>query len=616
MHHYQYTPLANHHSIRVIELLKGQAKDPVFCRVHHVDLAHNTIYNTLSYTWENELPTIPISCDEHELLVTPNLHAALLRLRHHSRNLTIWVDAICINQYDIEERSSQVQLMRKIYQCGRQLLIWLGEEDPGTATAARVIRRLDEMVKKGLRISDDITRDNSHLLMNLGLPNIDSADWVAFRKFFDRRWFQRVWILQEVAMGCQLSVPLVRCGSHTLTWNQIQNAANWTNRSNGDSLSRVTESGSKIYLTTDIQSFVTWTSRHTGLQKATLLSDALSTSRPFGAKLEHDKVYALYGFLMSDLDALEDAALIPDYSKSFSDVYRDTARYIISQQKSLDLLGMVEDKEMQKLSNLPSWVPDWREMHLPIPFSDRSRRAGFDAAKGTPVAAGRLQDQSALKANAIFVDRVRYASQHQYAFDAYWRTLSSNAYSRMRSTDSACRSFLFYWARVQIPYIFNKQKMSEYFNELTTDDARISFFITLYAFTKLLQDAFPDGSNPTQTFLKFKERNRTGGPDLHRTFMKSLYNAWQKRFFITKRGFMGLGPRGIKPGDLIYILAGGQVPYVLRKLYHQHFLRGSEASPHYQLVGECYVHGIMYGEWVAMEGARSRGNLWEAINLV
>ncbi|RSL58747.1 hypothetical protein CEP54_007648 [Fusarium duplospermum] len=58
-----------------------------------------------------------------------------------------------------------------------------------------------------------------------------------------------------------------------------------------------------------------------------------------------------------------------------------------------------------------------------------------------------------------------------------------------------------------------------------------------------------------------------------------------RNVFVTEKGWMGLGPRFVQPGDIVAVLFGADIPYILRPV-----------EDHYILVGECYVHGIMDGE--------------------
>jgi heterokaryon incompatibility protein (HET) len=73
------------------------------------------LYEALSYVWGNPDETVPISIGKHHINVTKNLHAALLHLRSHSFERIVWVDAVCINQADDQEKARQIQYMTKIY---------------------------------------------------------------------------------------------------------------------------------------------------------------------------------------------------------------------------------------------------------------------------------------------------------------------------------------------------------------------------------------------------------------------------------------------------------------------------------------------------------------------
>lgn len=70
-----------------------------------------------------------------------------------------------------------------------------------------------------------------------------------------------------------------------------------------------------------------------------------------------------------------------------------------------------------------------------------------------------------------------------------------------------------------------------------------------------------------------------------------------RRFFLTEKGYMGLGPKAMRKGDVVFILRGGQVPFLLRPAGRENVPRVGEVDTHV-LVGDCYVHGIMDGEAV------------------
>ncbi|KAF2870570.1 heterokaryon incompatibility protein-domain-containing protein, partial [Massariosphaeria phaeospora] len=123
---YHYQSLSKPTSIRLIELLPGGDKDMLSFEIHEVDLSHNPSYEALSYEWKDKSGTIPVRCHDRRLLVTPNLKAALEKLRLKKKKRTLWIDGICINQADVEERNQQVHLMTDIYRKAEKVLMWLG----------------------------------------------------------------------------------------------------------------------------------------------------------------------------------------------------------------------------------------------------------------------------------------------------------------------------------------------------------------------------------------------------------------------------------------------------------------------------------------------------------
>ncbi|KAH8883497.1 heterokaryon incompatibility, partial [Thozetella sp. PMI_491] len=86
-------------------------------------------YEALSYVWGPPNFSESISCHGVACKVTPNLLAALRRLRYTNKDRTLWVDAICIRQSDIDERIQQVSRMGDIYSQASRVLVWLGDED-------------------------------------------------------------------------------------------------------------------------------------------------------------------------------------------------------------------------------------------------------------------------------------------------------------------------------------------------------------------------------------------------------------------------------------------------------------------------------------------------------
>ena len=100
-------------------------------------------YEALSYAWGDPDSTCPVNVNGVEMRITTNLFAALSALRQHETDKALWVDALCINQRNIQERSDQVQRMRTIYQRAQQTILWLGDADQSSDWAMQLLEKLN-----------------------------------------------------------------------------------------------------------------------------------------------------------------------------------------------------------------------------------------------------------------------------------------------------------------------------------------------------------------------------------------------------------------------------------------------------------------------------------------
>ncbi|GKU10149.1 unnamed protein product, partial [Fusarium langsethiae] len=143
-------------------------------------------YEALSYAWGPGDKPFSITVNDGDFQIGANLHAALGNLRHSTFERIIWVDALCINQEDATEKGQQVQSMAKIYAKANSVIVWLGEAADESDEALREICRA--AVK-----SPTNENDPKNILSLLHRP-----------------WFQRIWVLQEVAAARHV---LIKCGS-------------------------------------------------------------------------------------------------------------------------------------------------------------------------------------------------------------------------------------------------------------------------------------------------------------------------------------------------------------------------------------------------------------------
>ncbi|KAK3984187.1 ankyrin repeat-containing domain protein [Cladorrhinum sp. PSN332] len=189
---YHNLPLPRN-SIRLLQLLPHPDQHaPIECRltILPLDSEGTRPYEALSYAWgtEDDPKTILVN-GRHQLAIGQSLHAALVHLRDYSLERHLWIDAICINQSRqpeaLEERSRQVQSMARIYAQATRVVVWLGEAAGDSDQALDRIQAAAES------------------------PAQPSFQETAIFALLRRSWFQRVWVLQEVAAARHI---LLKCG--------------------------------------------------------------------------------------------------------------------------------------------------------------------------------------------------------------------------------------------------------------------------------------------------------------------------------------------------------------------------------------------------------------------
>ena len=212
-----YGPLPSSQSIRILWIHPALPTDKVVCTLEVADLDVHPAYLALSYTWGDTSSVKSIECNGVMSAVTANLFAALVRFRDRKDRVAIWVDQLCINQNDLAERAQQVQIMGQVYARASWVWIWLGEESDESSLAMGTVRRLSPLLESTPQRAL-VARE----LRELGLTRQQAeAELDALAALYRRRWFERLWVIQEAVLATNLSVA---CGGETLSWQELDNA--------------------------------------------------------------------------------------------------------------------------------------------------------------------------------------------------------------------------------------------------------------------------------------------------------------------------------------------------------------------------------------------------------
>lgn len=165
-------------------------------------------YEALSWRWGDETAgTYAVMILKNGALykkkVSETLGLALKYLRYERRERIIWIDALCINQNDHEERSSQVSMMSLLYSGADQVCVWIGNDDEESKTAIEFItNEINE-----LKNFDRLCTDKQH-----------ATKWRALLGLMQRAWFSRRWVVQEIALAPKATVY---CGPDQIPWREL-----------------------------------------------------------------------------------------------------------------------------------------------------------------------------------------------------------------------------------------------------------------------------------------------------------------------------------------------------------------------------------------------------------
>lgn len=327
-----YEPIDSENGeIRVAELLPGQYNHPVELRLHTKNLDDRPDYEALSYAWGKTMSPRRALLNGCPLHITESLDLGLRRLRFVDRSRILWVDALCINQGDIQERSQQVQHMAMIYSSAREVLIWLGEwprssRCPDSETCQTTWSWRQERVD--------------------GDPH-----WFHFMDHFldilKRPWFHRVWVIQEVVLARHEQI--VHVGSHTIRWSELLDVSK--SCINKDPIVPPKDLDFRLGLAGGNLG------RLESMRRRTVVGTGLTfyrcASESFEATDKRDKVYGLLG--ICKFEGVD--RIIPDYSKTLTQVLAQATMVSIMERTPKHYLDHLRRPRGRPIEfSQPTWI--------------------------------------------------------------------------------------------------------------------------------------------------------------------------------------------------------------------------------------------------------------------
>jgi hypothetical protein len=423
-----YRPLAPNFT-RVFEVEAGDFSDPIIGR-----LVPQTVdaepYEAISYVWGTSKTRCEITINGTRVSVTENLHAALTALRHPPVRddgsqpcsgailsqkqpvRRLWADAVCINQGDLAERVSQVEMMSLIYAGATRVLSWLGWEEVGedrrpiTREAMHFIRAFMEDPEAGLRDSrillhHDATAssENTNILSEDERRHYEdqARKWAAVKFFFDIEYFHRAWVVQELGLAREallvtalkphdnsLAVEMADSPFEVITtrgktpdlevetidWPLI---GRFVELCDYQAASLVTHLGLLLWVAHHI--VMVWATKKDGTPDCDFLT-GMHWARILKVTDPRDRAFSLLGHPRAVLDG--ELVVHPDYTRTRGVIYTKLAINMIRRTRNLYILSLVDHEDDPSLEQLrwdpqseermPTWVPDWHSINRTTPF--------------------------------------------------------------------------------------------------------------------------------------------------------------------------------------------------------------------------------------------------------
>jgi hypothetical protein len=670
---YEYQPLSQStKDIRLLRFLPRNGNDKLkyipACGIRHTSLRKDPKFVALSYVWGDAKHERMILLENHPVRVTKNLYDAMMALRPLEEPIIIWIDSLCINQLDTEEKSWQVGLMGDIYRQAQRVIAWLGLANDSSDSVMDYLNEFGERADAcGLAMGPEICLKLWHAMVSdpsvmqripafVYLPHtpsdgnkvskyairnlLHSIDgWhdrdkllpiAELQPLFRRPWWGRIWVLQEIALSQHAEFV---CGTRRISRSRFAAAFNaFYALSEVIALQQSRQRRDLTNYHTEVLSTVSHRPKlmlsiwriHAfsafpllALLRATTIG-SIHLLGPDGYQhLEstdpRDKIFALLG-LTNDRKDLERLGVVPDYKKSKEEVFASVTVALL-QQGHISILSLCRAPEVPLV--LPSWVPDWSRP-MPKPLQDVESDHMTLTPKFNASGVGTHPSSITILRRG---EAIKGISVECYVYDKIYEP---GEVPRVPATGTCVCEFDWLYEILRLTY----KRTSVYVNFYRRLRAvvRTSFGDITFGHDELLERAKDDclDARCLEALHILQQR-------IHRITQRDIRSELRKHFtrkqaakriqseagklvglqmncvrmspgnspFVTEKGHPGLSSRHIKQGDIIALIQGAQVPFVLR--YH--------SNGKYTIISEAYVDGIMDGE--AAENA-----VWQKLEFV
>ncbi|KAI0099891.1 heterokaryon incompatibility protein-domain-containing protein [Nemania sp. FL0031] len=553
-------PDATEWYIRLLTLYPGQRSDGIRIGLSEpvqIGDGSKMRYEALSYTWGSEEDPVTIELDTTErvtLSIARNLAQALTYLRYRDTPRTLWVDAICIDQNNVAERGHQVAIMGDIYERAERVVVWLGPETKDSERGLEILEEIGSQIdvdwrRYSMRPAAD-AQDKTLGDRNQPFP-YSQEDAEAVRGILVRPWFSRLWIRQEFSLARS---AVIQAGTKSIDGGLFARAVFclFQKESRSNTLA-------SLDAVTIFRAYTVCRAVHAYYP----LSELHDLFEGTHCKDPHDRIYSIMRLLAPGTFT----SIVPDYSLPASQVYQDITLLYVKTNQRLDVLASCHALGKGRLANLPTWVPDWSS---PLPWNPMPR---IGAGAIAVLHHTKFKEDGVLSITGVVCDTIVSVP----STDSSTRTSTVRSWQRFCTSLGLSSTHGAQYAPTGEPLldaVCRIASMEDFAEKWQPPDFRFPSFKATRA--ALRQFIISDPILDSHDFDQASE-------NVARNLYSSLLG---RQLFVTADEYIGMGPSGLRQGDVVIFPLGSDVPLLIRPV----------GNAQYLVLGDCYMHGIMNAE--------------------
>jgi hypothetical protein len=469
--------------------------------------------------------------------------------------------------------------MRDVYAKAERTVVWLGESRDTDDAAFEVIRQAREATK-GL---DYASPEAAAALASIVFEASDSENKLfndrmetVLVSLVGRQWFERMWVIQEVVVASQVRIT---CGLHEIDWEDFLalflGLVHYPRVF--DSIRSLPDEQRRLLQLIQTITLIWIEYNHTPTLRLIEILRVINSHKVTDPK---DRVYALLGLIRDEMVA----TVKIDYNLDLRGVYIQTAKCCLSSAQpfltlsaaSTSTLTAVSESSwgMTRCQGLPSWVPDFQFLDTSTPFT--GHQYGFRASLDShPSISFRSTNDEILVLHGLPIKRIRKVLSYQHH-----NPFLPPPYPLFIRWIIACHMLM----KEASPYPTG-ESIDEVSWRVMICDISLNGLAARPA-TQVFGDFYLH--NDVSALLRGHRISENAEIARYQRLYYENYHAIAAGmdFFLTDDSFVGWGRPGCREGDTIFLVPGSNAPIVLRE----------EDEGFYRLIGDAYVHGIMYGE--------------------